>query len=355
MLMALLPNLELAARRAPSDLAPLLHDAQRSAARAAEVVGQLMTYAGSRRASARRAEPLGDLVARTLSLARTTFDARITVEVQAGAGVVAMVDATQIEQALLNLLINARDALTDTATITPTIAVEVGGVAEGAPELEGRAGRWARLRISDNGVGMSPETLQRLYEPFFTTKETGKGTGLGLATTHGIVRDHGGFIACRSEPGRGTTFSLYLPAASSGAAAAEHDTGARAPAGRASRKAVVLVVDDDVLVRKAITMLLQDAGFAVESAASGEEALRIISAAETERPISLVLLDVSMPGIPGPLLRGRLRELVPEVPVIYLTGYAYQAADGALVLEKPVSAQQLVSAVEAALALRRSA
>jgi two-component system cell cycle sensor histidine kinase/response regulator CckA len=199
---------------------------------------------------------------------------------------------------------------------------------------------------------MSAETLHRLYEPFFTTKEAGKGTGLGLATTHGIVRDHGGFISCRSEPARGTTFSLYLPAASTGAAAPEHDAGAPAPAGLVFGKGVVLVVDDDALVRKAISMLLEDAGFAVESAASGEEALRLVSAPEARRPISLVLLDVSMPGIPGPLLRSRLREVMPEVPVIYLTGYAYQAADGVLVLEKPVTAKELVSAVEATLALR---
>jgi CheY-like chemotaxis protein len=297
-------------------------------------------------------ESLGELVARTISLARTTFDARIAVEVQERAGVAAMIDATQIEQALLNLLINARDALSDTTA--PKIAVEVGAVIEGAPELDGRAGRWICLRVSDNGVGMSAETLHRLYEPFFTTKEAGKGTGLGLATTHGIIRDHGGFITCGSAPARGTTFSLYLPAASSVAAAPAHDAGALSPAGPVVRKGVVLVVDDDALVRKAVSMLLADAGFTVESAATGEEALRLVSAPETRRSISLVLLDVSMPGIPGPLLRDRLRDLLPEVPVIFLTGYAYQAGDGALVLEKPVSAQQLVSAVEAALALRRA-
>ena len=349
MLMALLPNLELAVRRAPGDLAPLLRDAQQAARRAADVVGQLMTYAGNRRSSARRVESLAELVGRTVSLARTTFDARIAVEVEERADVAALVDATQIEQALLNLLINARDALSGGAARAPRITVEVDAVAEGAPELEGRAGRWICVRVADNGVGMDDETLRRLYEPFFTTKEAGKGTGLGLATTHGIVRDHGGFITCRSAPGRGTTFALYLPAASTGAAAPE-PAAAPSPAGPAIRRGVVLVVDDDVPVRRAISMVLADAGFTVETAATGEEALRLASTAEAGRQISLVLLDVSMPGIPGPLLRGRLRDVMPDVPVIYLTGYAYQATDGTLVLEKPVSADRLVAAVEAALA-----
>jgi PAS domain S-box-containing protein len=358
MLMALGPNLELAARRAPDDLVPLLRDAQRAAQRAADIVRQLMTYAGSNRPASRSVEPMGELVARTVAFSRTTFDPRITIQVRATDGAAATVDAVQIEQALLNLLINARDALTDAGRSSPTITASVDVLREGATELEGRRGDWVRVRIGDNGVGMAPETRQRIYEPFFTTKEAGRGTGLGLATTHGIVRDHGGFITCRSEAGVGTTFALHLPAAIP--EASPRESSPQEPADRSSKhqgstartNATVLVVDDEAPVRKVLALLLEDAGFRVKSAASGAEALGLLAALGDDDPVGLVLLDVSMPGMPGPALRRRLREIAPAVPVVYLTGHAVDGIDGDAVLQKPVTRDRLVTAVDAALAGR---
>ena len=359
MLMGIVPNLELAARRAPDDLVPLLRDAERAAQRAADVVRQLMTYAGSNRRASRRVEPIGELAARTVAFSRTTFDPRIAIDVRAQRDGAATVDASQIEQAVLNLLINARDALGDATRPAPRITVEVDVLSEGAAELEGRVGDWVRLRVGDNGVGMTPDTLRRMYEPFFTTKEPGRGTGLGLATTHGIVRDHGGFIACASEVGRGTTFSLYVPAAN---VAAAREPSAHEPTSRlaeqerrASRAhATVLIVDDEAPVRKALSLLLEDAGFRTTSAASGDEALRLLATAGGPDWVGVVLLDVSMPGMSGPVLRGRLRELAPDVPVVYLTGHAYEDSAGDAVLQKPVAREHLVVVVDAALAGKRA-
>ncbi|HEY1694373.1 MAG TPA: PAS domain S-box protein [Polyangiaceae bacterium] len=349
MLMGLLPNLELAARRAPEDLAPLLRSAEHSAQRAADLVRQLMTYAGRSRKSARRVEDVATIVARTGAFCQTTFDRRIALDVRSEGDALASLDATQFEQAVLNLLINARDAVADAKTTTPTVQVDVDVVREGAEELEGRPGDWVRVRVEDNGIGMDAETIQRIYEPFFTTKDVGKGTGLGLATTQGIVREHGGFITCLSEPGRGTRFSLYFPASQEGASHAAENGALPADAPTTRPRGKVLVVDDEDGVRRVVALMLEDAGFEVTTAACGEDAARLLENPEVAAGVALVLLDVSMPGMAGSELRARVRELAPRARVVYLTGYAYEAADGDLVLEKPLSEHRLVSALEAVL------
>jgi PAS domain S-box-containing protein len=211
LLMGIVPTLELASKSAPAELVPLLRVAEHSAQRVATVVRQLMTYATRTDPRSRRIESVALLVERAADFCRTTFDRRISLEVQSRDAGAADIDAAQIEQAVLNLLINARDALENAAVVAPTIRVVVDSVAAGAPELEERVGDWIAIRVMDNGIGMDAGTIQRIYEPFFTTKPVGKGTGLGLATTQSIMRDHGGFITCRSVPGQGTTFTLHLP------------------------------------------------------------------------------------------------------------------------------------------------
>jgi PAS domain S-box-containing protein len=211
LLMGMLPNLEAAARRAPPDIAPLIDIARSSAQDAASLVQQLITYAGRNRPVTHRLEVIAEVVERTVAFCRTTFDPRITIDLRVDRDVVARIDARAIEQATLNMLINARDALHE-ARAPSTITVTVDAIAH-APELEARDGEWARITIADNGAGMDADVLARIYEPFFTTKPVGKGTGLGLSTTHGIVVEHGGFMTCRSEKGRGTTFTIYLPRA----------------------------------------------------------------------------------------------------------------------------------------------
>jgi PAS domain S-box-containing protein len=205
LLMGMLPNLESALRRAPPDIAPLIEVARSSARDAANLVEQLVTYAGRNRPSMRHPEALGEVVERTVAFCRTTFDPSIAVELRSDGEATANVDARAIEQATLNLLINARDAveLLKEATITVTVGV-VGRVPE-------REGDWARIEVEDNGEGMDADVLERIYEPFFTTKPVGRGTGLGLSTAHGIVAEHGGFITCRTRKGHGTVFTIFLP------------------------------------------------------------------------------------------------------------------------------------------------
>jgi PAS domain S-box-containing protein len=343
LLMGLLPNLELAARRAPADLVPLLLDAEQSGRRAAHLVRQLMTYAGRNHTASRRIERIGLLAQRTVAFCRTTFDRRIEIELRCDDHTMVLVDPTQLEQALLNLLINARDALEGATLEAPKIAVVSETMTPGAPELEGRGGSWVCIRVSDNGAGMDAGTMQRIWEPFFTTKAVGKGTGLGLATTQSIVREHGGFITCRSALGRGATLAIYLPEASPGVPADKTSASPIVAHPQTVVPATVLVVDDEDAIRNVVTRILRSAGFEVEAFTSGEEALERLADPSLAARISIALLDVSMPGMSGPDLRVRLRDLLPRAPVVFLTGYPYHPNEGDTVLEKPLTSDKLVS------------
>jgi PAS domain S-box-containing protein len=349
LLMAVVPNLELAMKQAPPAITPMLREAQHAALRAAELVRELTTYAGRNRPVERSVESLGRLADRTVSICRTTFDRRIAFEVRSDPRACARVDPAQMEQVVLNLLINARDALSHADHPAPRVTLDVGVVPAGTPEL-GRAAApgadYARIRVGDNGVGMDPGTLARIYEPFFTTKGAGLGTGLGLATTQAIVREHGGWIACESTPHVGTTFSVYLPRATR-VAGAERAAPESAPSGGVE---TVLVVDDEPGIRNVVSLVLESAGYTAKSAASGQDALDLLGDARVAAAIALILLDVSMPGMPGPELRKRLRQLVPRARILYFTGFASEATNGSdIVIEKPVTEVQLLRTVRAAL------
>jgi PAS domain S-box-containing protein len=345
MLMGVLPNLELAMRQAPAGLLPLLDGASTAARRAADLVRRLMTYAGRNRPTERTTEEITPLVARAVELCRTTFDKRIVLDQAYEANARARVDATQIEQAILNILINARDALETPDIQEPQVSISVGAVQAGAEELAGRDGDHVRVRIGDNGSGMDAATAARIYEPFFTTKDVGKGTGLGLATTHAIFHEHGGFMTCESAPGNGTVFSLYLPRVSTGTRPNErHAPMDDRPAGGTE---TVLVIDDEPGIRRVVSVMLEGAGYVVRQAGSGTEALVLLAGSDLASKVSLVLLDVSMPGPPRRELRERLRELT-RARVVYFTGYALDAADAHpddAVLEKPVTEERLLRTV----------
>lgn len=344
MLMGILPYLEIAARSAPPDIAPLLRAAEHSALRAADLVRQLMTYAGRDRPAARTVEAIDMLVERAVAICRTTFDRRITFDVRCEGLGRARVDVAQLEQALLNLLINSRDALAEAAA--PRIVVQVDIVSAHATEIAGRPDArdvdHVRVRIGDNGVGMDAATLARVYEPFFTTKDVGKGTGLGLATTHAIVREHGGYMTCESERGIGTTFSIYLASDK-----AVTDELGKAPAPKSARGTeTVLIIDDEPAIRDVVSRMLEAAGFTAKRAASGPEALDLLADARVASEVALVLLDVSMPGMPARDLRNRLREIAPRARIVYFTGYAFEATDADdVVLEKPVTEARLLGTI----------
>jgi len=238
-------------------------------------------------------------------------------------------DPGQLEQVIMNLAVNARDAMPNGGKLT----LETGNVdldeAYAADHYPGRAGPFVLLAVSDTGIGMSEETQAHMFEPFFTTKEKGKGTGLGLATVYGIIKQSGGFIWVYSEVGHGTTFKLYLPRVEELAERASQP--AQAPARAARGTETVLVVEDEAPVRSVARQVLERHGYTVLEAPSAEAALDI--ATRYSGTIHLLLTDVVMPGLNGRELASRLATLRPDARVIFMSGYTDDAVTRHGVLE----------------------
>jgi PAS domain S-box-containing protein len=345
MLAVIVPALELAARDAGSAENQVFLDAAQAARRATELVSQLMMFAGQRRASSSKAHDLSALVERTVSMCKRTFERQVRIEaaIDRACAYVAC-DPAAIEQVVVNLLINARDALTAAERVDPKITIDMSEVNATRPDGSTRgSGRYVRIRIEDNGAGMTEVVKQRLFEPFFTTKEPGKGTGLGLATSYGIVRDHGGFIAVDSQVGRGTTAEVFLPVVADAAPAEDAQSPALAAAPRCS---TILVIDDEPAVRRVADLLLTERGHQVALAADGQAAVAKLDAGL--RP-DLILLDRSMPGWPVKLTLAEIRKRSADVPVVFFTGQDVTPEERAAVqdvLYKPLSMEELVTAVE---------
>jgi CheY-like chemotaxis protein len=259
-------------------------------------------------------------------------------------------DAGQLEQVLVNLAVNARDAMPgggkltiDTANITVDEAY-----AAGRPGL--KPGRYTQLRVSDTGTGMPPEVLARVFEPFFSTKPKGKGTGLGLATFYGIIIGAGGYPQIYSEPGFGTTITGLLPATSEEAARSTAPPAAP-PRGRGE---TILLVEDEASLRELTGRVLTKNGYQVRAASAATAAPGI--AADAAQPIDLLLTDVVMPEMLGNEVARRVRAIRPALPVLYMSGYAQPILDthGALagqidLLEKPFTEATLLTRVRRAI------
>ena len=269
-------------------------------------------------------------------------------------------DPGQVSQVVLNLAANARDALAPGGRFRlAACRVEVDAR---TPDLLDALppGTYARLTAEDDGEGIAPADLPRIFEPFFTTKPAGRGTGLGLATVYGIVRQSGGSVAVRSAPGVGTCFSAYLPLV---AAPRGPDEPGDAPArdgARAAAGATVLLVEDEASTSRLVRVMLEREGFRVEVAGGGEAALAALSG--TGAAIDLLLTDIVMPGMDGAELARRVRALRPELPILLTSGYpaeflAEQGEDllDEDIIQKPFSARDLIARVRAALARARGA
>ncbi len=260
-------------------------------------------------------------------------------------------DPGQLDQVVLNLAVNARDAMPHGGKLiveTATLDSDQSFAREHPAMIPGR---YVMLAVSDNGTGMDEATRSRIFEPFFTTKEIGKGSGLGLATVYGIVKQSGGHIWVYSEPGHGTTFKIYLPSA-------EEKLGT-APARKAEELPVkrdgvtVLLAEDDAIMRRLTRKMLEEHGYHVLDASDGKAALDAISA--HNGTIDLILTDVVMRGMTGPELVLRVMDSHPEMKVVYMSGYtgelvANQGVDGGIrLLEKPFTRADLLKTIDAVL------
>ena len=251
-------------------------------------------------------------------------------------------DAATLEQVLLNLVINARDATGEKGRIaleTDTITI---GAGDSRPDVT--PGLYACLRISDDGAGMSEETRRRAFEPFFTTKEPGRGTGLGLSVSYGIARQHGGFLDVTSEPGRGATFTFGLPVAAPRPRLV-------VPPPSVAPRARILLVDDDPDVRTAFSLLLRGDGFEVHATGTAAEALTTWER-EGGR-FDLVLTDVVMPGqVSGLSLAAEVRRRAPRTPILVMSGFTSQTSDEFPILWKPLAPSSLREVIDGALQQR---
>jgi PAS domain S-box-containing protein len=247
-------------------------------------------------------------------------DVELILDLAADLGIVTA-DPGQVEQVVMNLAVNARDAMPNGGTLTlQTRNVEL-GVADDTVRQGLAAGPCVMMSVRDSGVGMDARTLERIFEPFFTTKEMGKGTGLGLSTVYGIVKQSGGHILVTSQPGRGSTFTLYLPRRKTQLEALAVPVPANHPRARAAE--TILVVEDDAALRSLARRCLQDAGYQVLTAANGPEALDTLGARLPE--VSLILTDVIMPQMSGPALVARLTAEHVQLKVLFMSGYTDNA------------------------------
>lgn len=350
-----------------AEAAPELHSyvnkAEKAAQRACELTRQLLAYARKNRMEI-IAHDMNSTLAEVAALVAKTIDPRIAVKVEpSNEPATVLADPGQMNQVLMNLCINAGDAVKDRLEAQPhgerwkpSIRVRNRRVYV-KPEARLRTGAGGRregwfscLSVFDTGTGMDPETRPRIFDPFFTTKPVGRGTGLGLATIFGIVSQHEGWIDVLSKPGTGSLFRVYLPLVD---AEPEVPSDAAASVRVPGGKETVLLVDDEETIRELGRDILEGRGYRVMVAADGDEALTLFR--EKHPEIDLVLLDLAMPRLSGQELLPFLKELAPSVPVIASSGYSPEGETRALLengvvafVEKPYHAFDLLRAVRQA-------
>ena len=326
-----------------------LAEIERQCQRAAALVRQLLAFA-RKQPLARRTLNLNEVVLDVESLLKRVIgeNVRFAVELQPDVWNVSG-DSAQLEQVLMNLCINARDAMPQGGRLSVRTSnlVSSSELASRAHSVPGK--RYVVLSVEDSGTGINPRTLERIFEPFFTTKAPGRGTGLGLAVVHGIVRQHDGVIEVDSIPGTGSTFSVVLPAVEADTVSAPAGTLAAARSGSGT----LLVVEDDASVRQGMVRMLERSGYRALAAADGEAALAVLE----QGTVDLVLLDAVLPGLSAlDTYRGVL-SLRPGTPVLLVSGYSEAMLDATLrrelagrFLQKPFTLEGLQESVHAILA-----
>ena len=263
-------------------------------------------------------------------------------------------DEAQLSNAIINLVVNARDAMPSGGTVTIRTANETATMPIALGTAIMPVGDYVRIEVVDTGTGIAKEHLGKIFDPFFTTKPVGQGTGLGLATVYGIVKQTGGFITVDSDVGKGTTFRIYLPRYR-----AEQDTAPAPEPERASPRDVtgqdtILLVEDEEAVRSFAARALRMRGYNVLEAAGGEEALEMVRASAVT--IHLLITDVVMPNMDGPTLVRAVKRIRPDMAIIFMSGYAEEAfrrndekAEDLHFLPKPFGLKQLAAKVKEVL------
>jgi two-component system cell cycle sensor histidine kinase/response regulator CckA len=348
-----------------AEAAAELQGVEDAAQRGAALVRQLLAFARQQRLQSRILD-LNEAVSGIAPLLGRLLGARIELDLALEIpGRRVRMDPAQLDQVILNLAVNAREAMPEGGRlrIATRHAVVLRPEGEGPTALP--PGRYAVLEVSDTGCGIPPDSLPRLFEPFYTTRPDKGGTGLGLATVQGIVIQSGGHIAVESQPGRGSTFRIHLPRQEGPAVAVPPGPAAKPPAAAspaaevplarppsAAGPARVLLVEDEAPLRRLATLVLQRAGHEVLAADCAEAALDLL---EDAPPPAALVSDVAMPGMDGLELARALRARWPDLPILLLSGYAESAlgrdfdAEGLRFLAKPYTPEELLAALDAAL------
>jgi len=330
---------------------------KQNANRAANLVRQLLAF--SRRQTLQpKIINITDALAEMSNLLRRLIGEKIDLKVSHGRDIgLVKVDPGQLDQVIINLVVNARDAMAgEGGTLTVQTSTEIidEPTATGTEVIP--PGDYIGIKVTDNGIGIPKDNLTRIFEPFFSTKQRGEGTGLGLSTVYGIVKQTGGFIAVNSEEGKGTTFTIYLPRyeASEAELAETQAVVEETPSRDLTGTGAILLVEDEDAVRTFGARALRSKGYDVLEANNGDNALEVLN--NTDKVIDLVISDVVMPGIDGPTLIRMLREKKPELKVIFISGYAEDTyrdeldeENGVHFLPKPFSLKDLATKVKEVL------
>ncbi|MDD9941403.1 MAG: PAS domain-containing protein [Myxococcales bacterium] len=350
LLLAILANAELAAGAAEGEpeVTRHLREIERAGRRAADLTKQLLAFSRQQTLHATVAD-LNAQIDSLMNMLRRLLPANIGIELLPGDDLAPVrADPTQLEQVILNLCVNARDAM----EVGGQLTIRTDNVAVEASDANlppwARPGPYVRMSVSDTGVGMSDEVREHAFEPFFTTKGAQRGAGLGLSTVYGIVQQHEGMVRVHSEPDRGTTFEVFLPAVAGFAAADGEQVAGSSEGGRET----ILVAEDEELVRQPMVKMLESAGYRTIAAGDGLEAIRRLS--EYPEPIHLALLDVVMPKLGGPQAWERIRDLRPGLRVLFMSGYAdtsnlERLPPDADVLQKPFRKGELLHRIRSTL------
>jgi PAS domain S-box-containing protein len=330
-----------------------INEVHQNALRAATLVGQLLAF--SRKQTMQpKVLALGDMLSELTQMLRRLLREGITLKLDNGADLWPVhADEAQISNAIINLVVNARDAMPTGGVVTILTSNETSTHAVSLGTAIMPPGEYVKIEVSDTGTGIAEEHKGKVFDPFFTTKPVGQGTGLGLATVYGIVKQSGGFITMDTEVGRGTSFKIYLPRHRVEAGAQTADA-APLPPRDVTGQDTILLVEDEEAVRSFAARALRLRGYHVLEASGGEEALEIVTKGAQE--IDLLITDVVMPNMDGPTLVRHVKELKPELAIIFMSGYAEEAfrrneenASDLHFLPKPFGLKQLAAKVKEVL------